>query len=151
MIPCEQTDKQTNGQTNGQTDGWTNICSLFRDKLSLPEGSWDMIQQGGANDPVFPQSNQTILNKWEFIAHNSVIWLVQFSLPTMATMLTIYDKPAAEWNKSKLMITSKIISKQVKRVMWYKKNTTPQQFEKNHIQLMTMRYIKLVCKKTNER
>ncbi len=41
VIPWGRTDKRTNGQTNEQTDRWTNICSLFRDKLSLPEGSSD--------------------------------------------------------------------------------------------------------------
>jgi hypothetical protein len=51
-----------------------------------------------------------------------------------------------------LTITSKIISKQMKWVMWYKKKiTTPQQFEEDHIQLMTMRNIKPVCSKSNER
>jgi hypothetical protein len=37
----KQTDRQTEGQTNGQTDKQTNIYSVFRDKLSLPEGSLD--------------------------------------------------------------------------------------------------------------
>jgi hypothetical protein len=41
VIPWGQTDKQTNGQTNKQMDGWTNIYSIFRDKLSLPHGSSD--------------------------------------------------------------------------------------------------------------
>jgi hypothetical protein len=55
--------------------------------------------------------------------------------------------------ESILMITSKIISKQMKWVMWYnkKKSTTPQQFEEDHIQLMTMRNIKAVFSKSNER
>ncbi len=41
----------------------------------------------------------------------------------------------------------------MKWVMWYnkKKPTTPQQFEQGHIQLMTMRNIKAVCSKLNER
>jgi hypothetical protein len=52
-----------------------------------------------------------------------------------------------------LMITSQVISKLMKWVMWYnkKKSTTQQQFEQDHIQLMTMRNIKAVCSKTNER
>jgi hypothetical protein len=52
-----------------------------------------------------------------------------------------------------LTITSKIISKLMKWVMWYnkKKSTTQQQFEQDHIQLMTMRNIKAVCSKTNEK
>jgi hypothetical protein len=52
-----------------------------------------------------------------------------------------------------LTITSKIISKQMKWVMWYntKKTTTPQRFEADHIQLMTMRNIKAFCSKSNER
>jgi hypothetical protein len=42
----------------------------------------------------------------------------------------------------------------VKRVMWYnnnKKSTTPQHFEEDLIQLMTMKNIKAVCSKSNER
>jgi hypothetical protein len=33
--------------TDGQTNKWTNIYSLFRDKLSLPEGSSDITQKLG--------------------------------------------------------------------------------------------------------
>ncbi len=58
-----------------------------------------MIRQGGAIDPVFPQSYQTILNKRQFIIHNSMTRPVQFSLSTMPTMSTIYDKPGARWNE----------------------------------------------------
>ncbi len=53
----------------------------------------------GAPDPVFQQSYQTILNKQEFIIHNSVTRPVQYSLYTMPTMSTIYDKPGAGWNR----------------------------------------------------
>jgi hypothetical protein len=52
-----------------------------------------------APDPVFPQSYQTILNKQEFINHNSTTQPVQYSLFTMLTMSTIYDKPGAGWNR----------------------------------------------------
>ncbi len=40
----------------------------------------------------------------------------------------------------------------MKWVVWYnnKKSTTTQQFEADHIQLMTMRNIKAVCSKSNE-
>ncbi len=48
---------------------------------------------------VFPQSYQTIINKQEFIIHNSVTRPVQYSLSTMPTMSTIYDKPGAGWNR----------------------------------------------------
>ncbi len=58
-----------------------------------------MNQQVGAPDPVFPQSYSTILNKQGFIIHNSVTRLVQYSLFTMPTMSTIYDKPGAGWNR----------------------------------------------------
>ncbi len=58
-----------------------------------------MNQQVLAPDPVFPQSYQTIINKQEFIIHNSVTWLVQYPLYTMPTMSTIYDKPGAGWNR----------------------------------------------------
>jgi hypothetical protein len=57
-----------------------------------------MIQQVGATDSVFPQSFQTILNRREFIIHNRVTQLVQYSLYTMPTMSSIYDKPGAGWN-----------------------------------------------------
>jgi hypothetical protein len=55
--------------------------------------------------------------------------------------------------ESILMITSNIISKVMKRVIWYnkKKSTTQHQSEQDHIQLMTMRNIKAVCSKPNER
>jgi hypothetical protein len=57
-----------------------------------------MIQRGGFTGPVFPQSYPTILNKQEFIIHNSVTQPVQHSLSTILTMSTIYDKPGAGWN-----------------------------------------------------
>jgi hypothetical protein len=52
-----------------------------------------------------------------------------------------------------LRITSQVISSQMKWMMWYnkKKSTTPQQLEEDHITLMTMRHIKAVCSKSNER
>jgi hypothetical protein len=52
-----------------------------------------------------------------------------------------------------LRITSQVISKQMKWVMWYneKKSQTPQQLEEAHITLMTMRHIKAVCSKSDER
>jgi hypothetical protein len=56
-----------------------------------------MNRQVIAPDPVFPQSYQTILNKQEFIIHNSVTQLVQYSLYTLPTISTIYDKPGARW------------------------------------------------------
>ncbi len=58
-----------------------------------------MNWQVGAPHPVFPQSYQPILNKQESIIHNSVTQLVQFSLFTMPTMSTNYDKPGAGWNR----------------------------------------------------
>ncbi len=58
-----------------------------------------MTQQVVAPDPVFPQSYQTILNKQEFIIHNSVTRPVQYSLYTLHTMSTIYDKPGAGWDR----------------------------------------------------
>ncbi len=58
-----------------------------------------MNWQVGAPDSVFPQSYQTIINKQELIIHNSVTRPVQYSLFTMPTMSTIYDKPGAGWNR----------------------------------------------------
>jgi hypothetical protein len=66
--------------------------------LSSPGTRNHMKLQVGAPDPVFPQSYQTIHNKQEFIIHNSVTQPVQYSLSTLPTTSTIYDKPGAEWN-----------------------------------------------------
>ena len=63
--------------------------------LSSPGIRNHMNWQVVAPDPVFPQSYQTILNKQEFIIHNSVTRPVQYSLYTLPTMSTIYDKPGA--------------------------------------------------------
>jgi hypothetical protein len=51
--------------------------------LSCPEIRIQMNQQVVAPDPVFPQSYQTILNKQEFIIHNSVTRPDQYSLSTL--------------------------------------------------------------------
>jgi hypothetical protein len=58
-----------------------------------------MNQQVVAPDPEFPQSYRTILNKQKFIIHKSVTRLVQYSLSTLPTMSTIYDKPGARWDR----------------------------------------------------
>ncbi len=54
--------------------------------------------------------------------------------------------------ESILTITSQVISKQMKWVMWCKKkkSTTPQQLKEDHITLMTIRNIKAVLSKSNE-
>ncbi len=57
--------------------------------------NWQVV----APDPVFPQSYRTILNKQEFIVHNSVTRPVQYSLDTLPTMSTIYDKPEVGWDR----------------------------------------------------
>ncbi len=67
--------------------------------LSSPGIRNHMNRQEGALDPVFPQSYQTIINKQEFIIHNSATQPVQYSLSTMPTMSTIYDKSGAGWNR----------------------------------------------------
>ncbi len=68
--------------------------------LSSPGIRNHMNWQVVAPDPVFPQSYQTILNKQEFIIHNSVTRSVQYSLYTLPTMSTIYDKPGAGWDRN---------------------------------------------------
>ncbi len=80
-----------------------------------------MNRQVGAPDPEFPQSYQTILNKQEFNIHNSVTQPVQYSLSTLPTMATIYVKPGLDGIELILMITSQVISKQMKWVMLYNK------------------------------
>jgi hypothetical protein len=57
--------------------------------------NWQVV----APDHVFPQSYQTILNREEFIIHNSVTQPVQYSLYTLPTMSTIHDKPGAGWDR----------------------------------------------------
>jgi hypothetical protein len=105
-------------------------------------------------DPVFPQSYQTILNKQEFIIHNSVTQPVQHSLYTLPTMSTIYDKSGAGWNRidPDNYFTSYFKTNEMGDVVQQeKKSTTPQLLEENHITLMTMRHIKAVCSKSNKR
>jgi hypothetical protein len=96
--------------------------------LSSPGIRNHMNQQAGAPDPVFPQSYRTIITKQEFIIHNSVTQPVQYSLSTLPTMSTIYDKPGAEWNRINTDNYFTNYFKQMKWVMWYNKkkiyNTT---------------------------
>ncbi len=56
------------------------------------------IDEWLSHDPVFPQFYRTIINNQELIIHNSVTQLVQYSLYTLPTMSTIYDKPGAGWD-----------------------------------------------------
>ncbi len=87
-----------------------------------------MNRQEVTPDPVFPQSYQTILIKQEFIIHNSETRPIQYSLYTLPTMSTIYDKPGAGWDRIDPDNYFTLISKQMKWVMWYNKkkiyNTT---------------------------
>ncbi len=88
-----------------------------------------MNLQVGAPDPVFPQSYWTILNKQEFIIHNSVTQPVQYSLSTLPTMSTIYDKPGAGWDRIDIdeYFTSYFKTNEVGDVVQQeKKSTTPQ-------------------------
>ncbi len=71
----------------------------IRNHMNLQAGASDpVILQGGFTDPLFPQSYRTILYKQELIIHNSVTQPVQYSLSTLPTMSTIYNKPGAGWN-----------------------------------------------------
>jgi hypothetical protein len=67
--------------------------------LSCPGIGNQMNLQVAAPDPVFPQSYQTIINNQELITHNSVTQPVQYSLYTLPTISTIYDKPGAGWDR----------------------------------------------------
>jgi hypothetical protein len=122
--------------------------------LSSPGIGNHMYRPVVAPDPEFPQSYRTILNKQEFIIHNSVTQPVQYSLSTLLTMSTIYDKPEAGWDRINIdnYFTSNFKTNEVSdMVQQEKKSTTPQQLEEDHITLMTMRHIKAVCSKSNER
>jgi hypothetical protein len=72
----------------------------------------------------------------------------------MPTMSKIYDKPGAGWNG---IITDNYFKNYFKTsdtgdvVQKEKQPTTPQQFEEDHIQLMTMRYIKVAQTNSNEK
>ncbi len=70
-----------------------NFLNIFL--LSCPGIRNHMNQQVVAPDSVFPQSYRTIINKQELIIHNIVTQPVQYSLYTLPTMSTIYDKPGA--------------------------------------------------------
>jgi hypothetical protein len=87
-----------------------------------------MNRQVVAPEPEFPQSYQTILNKQEFIIHNSVTQPVQYSLSTLPTMSTFMTNLELDGIELILTITSQVISRQMKWVMWYNKkkiyNTT---------------------------
>jgi hypothetical protein len=68
-------------------------------------------------------------------------------------MSTIYDKPGAGWNR---IDTDNYFKNYFKTndtgdVVQKEKSTSPQQFEEDHIQLMTLRNIKAACSKSNER
>jgi hypothetical protein len=72
----------------------------------------------------------------------------------MPTMSTIYDKPGAGWNRidPDKYFTSYFKTNEMGDVVQQeRKSTTPHQFEDVHIDLMTIRYIKAVCSKSNER
>ncbi len=95
-----------------------------------------MYQWVVAPDPEFPQSYRTILNKLEFIIHNSVTQPVQYSLSTLPTMSTIYDKPGAGWDRIDIddYFTSYFKTNEVGDVVQQEnKSTTPQQLEEDHI------------------
>jgi hypothetical protein len=71
----------------------------------------------------------------------------------MATMSTIYDKPGAGWNRNNPddYFTNYFKTNEMGDVVQQeKKSTTPQQFEEDYINLMTMRNIKAVCSKPNK-
>ncbi len=112
--------------------------------------NWQVV----APDPEFPQSYQTIVNKQEFIIHNSVTRPVQYFLSKPPTMATIYDKPGAGWDDIDIdnFFTSYFKTNKMSDVVQQEiKSTTPHQLEVDHITLMTMRNIKAVCFKTNKR
>jgi hypothetical protein len=65
----------------------------------------------------------------------------------MPTLSTIYDKPGAGWNRIETddYFTNYFKTNEMGDVVQQEKtSTTPQQFEKDHIQLITMRNIEVV-------
>jgi hypothetical protein len=65
-----------------------------------------MNQQVVAPDPVFPQSYRNILNKQEFIIHNSVTRSVQYSLYTLPKCQPFMTNLELDGIESILTITS---------------------------------------------
>jgi hypothetical protein len=73
---------------------------------------------------------------------------VQYSLYTLPTMSTIYDKPGAGWDRINPddYFTSYFKTIEMGDVVQQEKqSTTPQQLKEDHITLMTMRHIKAVA------
>jgi hypothetical protein len=69
-------------------------------------------------------------------------------------MSTIYDKPGAGWNRNNPnnYFTNYYQTNEMADIVRKdKKSRSPQQLEKDHINLMTMRFIKAVCSKSNEK
>ena len=67
-------------------------------------------------------------------------------------MATIYDKPGAGWDRINPddYFTSYFKTSEMGGVVQQEKKTS-QQLEEDHITLMTLRHIKAVCSKSNER
>jgi hypothetical protein len=108
--------------------------------LSCPGIGNHMNRQFFAPDPGFPQSYRTIINKQEYIIHNSVTRPVQYSLSTMPTMSSIYEKPRAGWNRidpDNYFTSYFKMNEMGDVVQQQQKSTTPHQFEEDHINLMT--------------
>ncbi len=117
------------------------LMEIFR--LSSPKMIALMMRQGRATPPVFPCSYRTILNQIEYIIHNSVTRLIQFSLGRLPTMSRITQKQGAGWdriNTDNYFNVGRMDDVLQKEVMM----TTSHQYEEAYIQLMTMRIIKVV-------
>ncbi len=87
---------------------------------------------------------------------STIVWPNRFNIPCPHCLQCQPFMTNLELDGIKLilMITSQVISRQLKWVMWYNKknkSTTPQKLEEDHITLMTMRNIKAVYSKSNER
>jgi hypothetical protein len=76
-----------------------------------------MNLQVGAPDPVFPQSNQTILDKQEFIIHNCVTRPDPIPCSQCLQCQPFMTNLELDRIESILTITSKIISKRMKWVI----------------------------------
>ena len=87
-------NKTIYGNNGDVPDKLLNMFLLSSPGIRIHMNRWVV-----APDPEFPQSYRTILNKQEFIIHNSVTRPVQYSLYTLPTMSTIYDKPGAGWDR----------------------------------------------------
>jgi hypothetical protein len=116
-------------------------------KHSGNDKSYDLAKQSHFSC-FFSQSYQTVINNEEYIVHYSITRPDRFwgRLPTMSS---IHQKPGIGWdrvNTDNCVNTGRTDEGPRREVMM----TTSHQYKEAHIQLMTMRKIKVTTQKSND-